>query len=68
MLNPVRDATGFAKEYAQRTGYSVALSMSGNHEPTNMLLVEQSPNSANLDCRSRRAIPRQGLAQLRPQC
>jgi DNA-binding IclR family transcriptional regulator len=40
MLNPVREATPFAEELAERTGHSVALSVWGNHGPTIVLLLD----------------------------
>jgi DNA-binding IclR family transcriptional regulator len=40
MLNPVREATSFADELAEKTGHSVALSVWGNQGPTIVLLVD----------------------------
>jgi DNA-binding IclR family transcriptional regulator len=40
MLNPVREATPFADELAEKTGHSVALSVWGNQGPTIVLLVD----------------------------
>ena len=38
MLNPVREATPYAQELAERTGHGVALSVWGNQGPTVVLL------------------------------
>jgi DNA-binding IclR family transcriptional regulator len=40
MLNPVREATPFAQELAERTGHGVALTVWGNQGPTVVLLLE----------------------------
>lgn len=40
MLNPVREATPFAQDLAERTGHGVALSVWGNQGPTIVLLLE----------------------------
>jgi DNA-binding IclR family transcriptional regulator len=40
MLNPVREATSFAQELAERTGNGVALSVWGNQGPTVVLLLD----------------------------
>lgn len=40
MLNPVREATPYAQDLAERTGHGVALSVWGNQGPTIVLLLE----------------------------
>jgi DNA-binding IclR family transcriptional regulator len=40
MLNPVREATPFAQEMAERTGHGVALTVWGNQGPTVVLLLD----------------------------